>query len=363
MTVPTTPPTAPESPAADVPDAPASPAPPAVPTATAAPNLAAVPPVPPVPPLPPVPRDPDDEPTLTPAQLAKKRRSLIVVWTVAIAMVVVPGIFWMMTWFGMRLNDTQTQEYLEAALVAPANNPDIGPITRRALHALDEVSTRLSEGDSSAKNFFPLVVKISHHREPAVRRMAAWVMGDAPRSEMFHAALIDLTHDPDVLVRQNAGVALSKFNDPEHARPVLLQMLEPYALTADHPGAVEQLVDTGTDLTEGMQVAVIHRAAAPADAKSAAGGAPGSLLAPLSGRVMETQVKVGETVTAGQTICLIQPNPNQVFNALTALALVGTPDDLPRLQKFTLAGNGDMIRGQAETAIQMIHARNQPPHH
>ncbi|HTL53473.1 MAG TPA: HEAT repeat domain-containing protein [Planctomycetota bacterium] len=298
----------------------------------------------------PPPADPHDgDPEFTPAQAKKRARSLLIIRLVALAMVVVPLIFWLMTSFLVRLDDDKLQAYLEIAVATPPDSPDAGKAARNAQHALTEISTRLGDHDPNVNKFFPLLAKLADHPEPAVRRTAAWVMGDAPGSEILHAALVKLVSDPDPLVRYNAAPALSKYHDGDHARPVLAAMLKPFALTAPAAGKIQLIVAKDSGLREAMQAVVLDLP----------DGKQQIVPAPLEGRVMDLQAHEGDTVAAGQGLMLIQANPNQVFNALVALMLVGEPDDLALIRPFTLAGNGDMIREQAQNAIDAINLRHQ----
>lgn len=294
------------------------------------------------------PHDPhgDESPPDSPAA-RKRARSLLIIRLVALAMMVVPGIFWLQIWFGGSLDDADVQAYLEAAAATPQDSPDAPKSTRNAMHALDQISDRLAKNDTTVRRFFPLVVKLADHPQSKLRRVTAWVMGDAPTEETFRPALAKLSRDPDPLVRQNAGCALSKFGDVENSRRVLREMLAPYPQIAPVDGKVIQIIAIDGYLKEEMQSAVIETA----DKKTV------SVIAELEGRVREVQKHQGDAVAKGEVLALIQPNPNQVFAALVGLTLVGMPEDIPVLRPFLAAGNGDMIRTQAQQAITAIETR------
>lgn len=292
-----------------------------------------------------------DEP-LTPAAAKKRARSLMIIRLVALAMILVIGIFWLQTWFGTKLSDEDLSACLANAASTGPKDPEYNKTTRAALHALNDLSRRLSENTPNVEIFFPALAKLADHPEPAVRRTAAWVMGDAPGHPTLYDPLVRLVSDTDPLVQQNAALALAKFREGERSRPILTAMLRPFGVPAPQAGKITQMIEKNTYMHETMQICVLETA----DGKTV------SVLSPLKGRAYDVQAHTGDSVIAGQTLCLLQPNPDQVFAALAALAIVGKADDLTLIRGYTQAGNGDMIRQQAQTAIQAIEARLNAPH-
>ncbi|MBI1940861.1 MAG: HEAT repeat domain-containing protein, partial [Acidobacteria bacterium] len=138
---------------------------------------------------------------------------------VPVLLVLVTFLFWYQTWFGRRLSDADMGKYL-ADTSAP----------RKTQHALSQLAERVARGDAAARRWYPRVVALSGNKEPGLRVMAAWVMGQDNRSEEFHTALKPLLDDPDPMVRRNAALALVRFGDAS-GRAELRAMLQAYLLT------------------------------------------------------------------------------------------------------------------------------------
>jgi hypothetical protein len=79
---------------------------------------------------------------------------------------------------------------------------------------------------------------------------------------------------------------------------------------------------------------------------------------PVQGDVRSV-VKDGSAVAAGQTIVVIGPDRDAVTNALTALTLIGEPEDLPDIFPY-VAGQPNMpssVKQQAAQAAEAIKGR------
>ncbi len=134
---------------------------------------------------------------------------------VAVALVVVPFMFWYQTWFGRGLTNGEMEQYL---------HDDQHP--RKVQHALTQISTRMAQGDSTIGRWYAQIAALARHPDGKVRTMAAWVMGQDNSSEVFHRALLDCLEDPDYMVRRNAALSLVRFGDAR-GRPELMKILEP----------------------------------------------------------------------------------------------------------------------------------------
>ena len=78
------------------------------------------------------------------------------------------------------------------------------------------------------------------------------------------------------------------------------------------------------------------------------------------GRVERWLVADGEKISAGQPLLELSPSPETAWEALRALYLIGQPDDLPAVERFTRA-SGDMppsIQQQAALTLQAIRSRS-----
>jgi NADPH-dependent ferric siderophore reductase len=67
----------------------------------------------------------------------------------------------------------------------------------------------------------------------------------------------------------------------------------------------------------------------------------------------------GSSVAPGQSILLISPSPEMVWEALRALYLIGEPTDIPRIAPFArgVEGMPPQIRQQASLTIDSIRLR------
>jgi pyruvate/2-oxoglutarate dehydrogenase complex dihydrolipoamide acyltransferase (E2) component len=81
--------------------------------------------------------------------------------------------------------------------------------------------------------------------------------------------------------------------------------------------------------------------------------------APFRGRVESLTKTKGDQVTAGEVLCRLTVHQDHLFEVLKALALVGTPDDLPELRPFAHGERlqPDRIRQQAQLTIRAIETR------
>ena len=262
---------------------------------------------------------------------------------VVILFVIVPFISWYGTWFGRPLSDSKMQEYLH-----DQNKP------RNVQHALSQIANRIVEGDQTVKRFYPDVVSASQNKQPEVRMTAAWTMGQDNTCQDFHPALLLMLQDSIAGVRHNAALGLVRFGDSS-GRQELIAMLKPYAVRAGAAGVVELVVKE-----PGVAVAANGT---PARLREPGGNAVG-IHASEAGRVESISVANGATVEAEAELMTLAPSTEQVWEALRALFIVGTPEDIPEIQRYTRPSPAipDRIEKQAAATIEAIRDRGGKDH-
>lgn len=257
---------------------------------------------------------------------------------VVVLFVVVPFISWYGTWFGRPLSDAKMIEYLH-----DENKP------RNVQHALSQIANRLMNGDQSVKRFYPDVVGASQNKQPEVRMTAAWAMGQDNSYQDFHTALLPMLQDPIAGVRHNAALGLVRFGDAS-ARPELVAMLKAYAVRADAAGVVELVVkEPGVAVAANGTLARLRKS----------GGNTFEVHAVEAGRVESISVVNEATVEAGAELMTLAPSTEQVWEALRALYLVGKPEDISEIQRYTRPSPTipDRIQKQAAATNEAIRER------
>jgi len=273
---------------------------------------------------------------LLPRNTPQRRNNVIVV--VPVLLVVVTFLFWYQTWWGRRLSQEEMKQCLSDTS-AP----------HKTQHALSQLAQQMGRADPAARQWYPLVLKLAKNKEPQLRLMAAWVMGQDTQSAVFHQRLLELLHDPAAMVRWNAALALVRFRDPA-GEPELRFMLRPYTLLAPQPGTLTFRLKEQEAASAGSLVARIK------------GDGPKvtEVRSPLAGRMERWVAKDGAQVETGQEIATILPGWEQVWEALRALYLVGKPTDLSDVERFArgVAGEPRGVQEQAVLAAQAIRTRN-----
>ena len=256
---------------------------------------------------------------------------------VPILFVLITFLFWYSTWFGRPLDDREMAQYLAETSVS-----------HRTQHALAQVATELARGDRDARRWYPQVIRLAGSREPQLRLMAAWVMGQDNASEDFHKALLALLADPDALVRANAALALVRFGDAAGEAQLRL-LLRPYTLVAPQAGSLQFLLKEHDSVRSGSVVARIRYGDAP----------PADVRSPLAGQLERQLAKDKATVLAGAEIAVLSPGQEQVWEALRALYLVGRPEDLGDVEGYAQGSTGmpDRVRQQAALTAEAIRKR------
>jgi hypothetical protein len=265
-------------------------------------------------------------------------------WLVAglLLCVVMPFLFWRMTWFGGRLSDEEVGRYLRDSSVP-----------HRTQHALAQVSDRIALGDPTAKQWYPQLVALAGAGEPQFRLMAAWAMGQDNKSAQFHHVLLNLLDDPVPMVRWNAALALIRFGDL-NGEPQIKFMLRPYAVLASSAGRLDFNLKARDRVRSGALIARIKTAQSEAV----------EVRSPLNGEIESELGQEGNPsggmVQRGEQIATILPGEDQIWEALRALYLVGRSDDLPDVERFEKQGSTlpERIRIQAQLTAESIRRRS-----
>jgi hypothetical protein len=258
-----------------------------------------------------------------------RQRAYLLITIFALLLVLFPFLFWYNTWFGRKLTDAQITEYL-----ADHAKP------RHAQHALVQVGERMARSDPGAGRWYPQVVQLASSPRIELRQTSAWIMGQDHTYAPFHDALLKLIGDPQPLVRRNAALALSNFNDAA-ARPELLAMLRPYTIVSPAAGVVHYRLKLGEYVNPGTLVAHVGDI---------------EVRTPLPGEVRDLSRREGSTVGAGDALVEISADKIHVGDALVALCRVGTKDDLEDVRRYTraIAGMPDTVQEQALRTVQAI---------
>ena len=252
----------------------------------------------------------------------------------AILFVAATFLAWYFSWFGRELSDADISKYL-----ADEKNP------RHVQHALLQVQQRIERGDTSAKTWYPQIITLSGNAETEFRLTTAWLMGFDNKSQEFHDALLKLLRDQEPIVRRNAALALVRFDDSS-GREELLSMLKPYLLKAPADGVVASSMHEGSTVARRTPLARIQQP----DGKVV------ELRSPLPGRVNNMLKQNGAQVSRDEDLLSLNSDEESVWEALRALAIVGTKDDLSLIQSYTESDSG-RIKEQAGLTAKAIISR------
>ncbi len=264
------------------------------------------------------------------------RNTLIAI--VPILVVLITFLFWYQTWFGRPLSEHEMDEYLSDTSVP-----------HKTQHALAQLSNRMARGDGTVRRWYPEIVTLAQNKEPQLRSMAAWVMGQDNHCEEFHQSLRRLVDDPAPLVRWNAALGLARFGDAA-GESQLRAMLQPFTLTAPQAGTLKLRLKEQEAVQSGGVVARI---------RSGSGLNSVDVVSPVAGRVARLAANDGEQIGAGDAVAVIEPGEAQVFEALRGLVLIGQPEALPEVERIA-AGVPEMserVHQQALLTAQAIRQR------
>ncbi|HEU4766621.1 MAG TPA: HEAT repeat domain-containing protein [Pyrinomonadaceae bacterium] len=256
-------------------------------------------------------------------------------WILALAILFLAATFlaWYFTWFGRELSDADISKYL---------NDEKNP--RHVQHALLQIQQRIERGDANAKSWYPHLVTLSQNAETEFRLTTAWVMGFDPKSTEFHDALNKLLQDQEPIVRRNAALALVRFGDPS-GRAELVSVLSPYPVRAPTNGVIAGSLTEDAEIARG---ALLTRIREP-DGKVI------ELRSPLPGRINKILKTNGSQVSAADEILNLNSDEDSVWEALRALSLIGTREDLPIIQSYADSANvSERIREQAKLTVKQV---------
>lgn len=264
------------------------------------------------------------------------KRWTFIILALTLLFVLMPFLFWRATWFGRRLSDAQLADALQ-----PKSNPhDIQ-------HGLSLVADRIVQHDPTIKNFYPQVMALSSNPEAPIRAMDAWTMGQDNQSPPFHAILLPMLHDADLTVRRNAALALVRFGDTS-GHDVIVGMLRAAAVDSSAVGTLRTRLKPGQTMNPGTLLARIETPAGEREVRSE-----------IPGTLSRWLISDGSQVTAGEHIAAVWPNDDEVWEALRALYLIGTPADLEAIAPYA-RGGGDappQIGEQARSTMEEIRDR------
>ena len=242
---------------------------------------------------------------------------------------------WYFSWFGRELSDADITTYL-----ADEHKP------RHVQHALSLVQKRIERGDASAKTWYPQLITLSGHQETEFRLTVAWLMGFDNKSPEFHDALLKLLKDQEPIVRRNAALALVRFND-HSGREELVAVLKPFPIMAPADGVV-------TSLQEG---ATIARRTLVSRVQQSDGNVI-EVRSPLPGRINKVLKPNGSQVSRDDEVLNLISDEASVWEALRALTLVGTKDDVQLVQSYAdSTESSNRIKEQASLTAKAIQNR------
>jgi len=256
-------------------------------------------------------------------------------WILGLAILFLGATFlaWYFTWFGRELSDADISKYL---------NDDKNP--RHVQHALLQIQQRIERGDANAKNWYPQLVTLSQNSETEYRLTTAWVMGFDPKSAEFHDALKRLLQDQEPIVRRNAALALVRFGDAS-GRSELIAVLSPYPVRAPVDGLMASSLKEEAEVARGSLLVRIQHA----------NNEIIELRSPLAGRINKIFKSNGIQVAAGDEILNLNSDEDSVWEALRALSLIGTREDLPIIQSYADSANvSNRIREQAKLTVKQV---------
>jgi multidrug efflux pump subunit AcrA (membrane-fusion protein) len=172
-------------------------------------------------------------------------------------------------------------------------------------------------------------------------------MGQDASSAGFHEALLKMLNDPSLLVRGNAALSLVRFGDAS-GRPQIVALLQPANVTAAQAGTVTDTSTAGTAIHQNGVVAKLNTSGSTLEVRS-----------PIGGRLREIKVQSGRSVAAGEVVAVVDPDSEQVWEALRALYLIGQAEDLPAIRPYEreLPDISDRVRQQATATDKQISER------
>jgi len=263
-------------------------------------------------------------------------RNRILFFVTGWLIVLMPFLFWWNTWFGRQLSDKQLAAYLR---------DDQHP--RHIQHALVQIGERMLRKDSSVVRWYPQLTQLAAYKVEEVRNTDAWVMGQDTAGPGFHDALVKMLSDPSLTVRGNAALSLVRFGDSV-GKPQILELLQPARALAPQAGKIVDAGVVGIAVHQGGIVAKMQSADQTVDVRS-----------PITGRLRELHAQIGQMVSPGDVIAIIDPSGEQVWEALRALYVIGQPQDISAVQPYEreLPDISNDVRQQAVETEKAIRDR------
>jgi HEAT repeat protein len=263
-------------------------------------------------------------------------RTRLLFFGIAWLIVLMPFLFWWSTWFGRQLSDAKLNEYLH----------DISK-PRHIQHALVQLSDRMSRHDPVAKKYYPEMVALASNPSVEIRNTDAWAMGQDTDVPEFHQTLLKMLQDPALMVRGNAALALVRFGDAS-GRPQIVSLLQSANIVAPASGELTDTAKVGTAVREGGLIAKVQSGGQSMEARSR-----------ITGRVGVVDMPPGSQVAGGAKLAVVDPGEDQVWEALRALYVIGTADDLPAIARYEREqpGLADRVRQQAILTEHAIRQR------
>jgi hypothetical protein len=260
------------------------------------------------------------------------RKAYLLISLFALALVLLPFLFWYYTWFGRKLSDSDLDQYF-----ADTAHP------RHAQHALVQLGERMSRHQSVVR-WYPDVLRQAASPSLEIRQTAAWIMGQDPKYAPFHDALLTLLHDPQPMVRRNAALGLAAFGDAAD-RPELTAMLRPFTIHAPAAGTLKYRLKLGDYVNPGTLIARIGDL---------------EVRSPVPGEVRELDAGNGSLVKPGDPLADLSADSGHVWEALRALYLVGQTPDLEDVQRYIrpVQGVPERVAMQAALTAEAIEGRH-----
>jgi biotin carboxyl carrier protein len=277
-----------------------------------------------------------------------KLRWMVAILVLTFLFVLMPFLFWQATWFGKPLSADDIQKAL-----ADREHP------REIQHALSQIADRMLAADeptrTSAKQFYPEVMRIAETGTPELRLTAAWVMGQDNTVPEFRQHLLQLLRDGSPMVRRNAALGLVRFADAAGLDEIRA-LLAPYSMPSPYAGTLETRLKSGDAVNPGTLLAHVQSGDVPGKGTL---GEDHEIRADVPGQINRWLITDGAAVAETQPLLLIDPSPSEVFEALRALYLIGQPQDLPAVEQFQRgAAVPDNLRQQAQATAEAIRSRN-----
>lgn len=201
--------------------------------------------------------------------------------------------------------------------------------------------------DASASLWYPELLRLASHPVEEVRNTDAWVMGQDTLGAGFHETLLKMLGDSSAEVRGNAALSLVRFGDATgHGQ--ILALLRPASIVAPEAGRITDTDKIGTAVHRGGMIAKLRSGQQAVELRS-----------PISGRIQSLFVLIGADVAAGTEVARVEPDTEQVWEALRALYFIGQPEDLPAIRQYAreLPEIPDRVRQQAALTAQAIRER------